>query len=139
MLDLVSYHSANKQTMPAWELLGIKQKLSFVYIYILPDTRVLNSFEELCIMQAAAIYSFARVLNPHRGAYILSSTQRLFCCITTLLCGQTHKMLEAGIETCPTLRQTQSQPTSKPHQLGNNQALSSSFCLFTFIHYRIPE
>ena len=36
----------------------------------LPDTRVLNSFEELCIMQAAAENSFTRVLNPHGGAYI---------------------------------------------------------------------
>ena len=37
-------------------------------------TRVLNSFEELCIMRVAAINSFTRVLNFHRGAYILSST-----------------------------------------------------------------
>ena len=32
--------------------------------YTLPDTRVLNSFEELCIMRTAAVISFARVLNP---------------------------------------------------------------------------
>ena len=55
--------------------------------YTLPDTRVLNSFEELRIMRAAAENSFARVLNPHGGAYILSFTDRLFHCITTLQCG----------------------------------------------------
>ena len=38
--------------------------------YTLLDTRVLNYFEDLCIMQAAAENSFARVLNPHGGAYI---------------------------------------------------------------------
>ena len=37
--------------------------------YTLPDTRVLNSFEELCIMRAAAVNSFARMLNPHGGVY----------------------------------------------------------------------
>ena len=47
-------------------------------------TRVLNSFKELCIMQVATINSFIRVLNPCGGAYILSSTDRLFRCITTL-------------------------------------------------------
>ena len=35
-------------------------------------------------MRTVAENSFARVLNPHRGAYILSSTDRLFRCITTL-------------------------------------------------------
>ena len=42
--------------------------------YTLPDTRVLNSFEELCIMRAAAENSFAGVLNTHEGGYILSFT-----------------------------------------------------------------
>ena len=37
---------------------------------------------------------------------ILSSTDRLFRCITTLQCGQTHRMLHAGIETGLTLSQT---------------------------------
>ena len=45
--------------------------------FALPDTRVLNSFKELCIMRVAAINSFARVLNPCGGAYVLSSTDRL--------------------------------------------------------------
>ena len=45
---------------------------AFVYIffYTLLATRVLNSFEELCITLAAAGNSFARELNPHGGAYI---------------------------------------------------------------------
>ena len=57
------------------------------FFYTLSATRVINSFEELCIMQAAADNSFARVLNPHGGAYILSSTDRLFRSIRTLQCG----------------------------------------------------
>ena len=32
-------------------------------------TGVLNSFEELCIMRVAAIYSYSRVLNHSGGAY----------------------------------------------------------------------
>ena len=44
--------------------------VSLFTFYTLPDTRVLNSFEELCIMQAAAVNSFDRVLNPHGGANI---------------------------------------------------------------------
>ena len=55
--------------------------------FALLDTRVLNSSEELCIMRVAAINSFARVLNSCGGAYILSSIDRLFHCITTLQCG----------------------------------------------------
>ena len=44
---------------------------AFVYIfYTLSATRMLNSFEELCITLAGADNSFARVLNPHGGAYI---------------------------------------------------------------------
>ena len=44
-----------------------------VTFYTLPDTRVFNSFEELCIMQAAAENSFPRVLNPHGEAYLKRS------------------------------------------------------------------
>ena len=36
-----------------------------LHFYTLSTTRVLNSFEELCIMRAAAENSFTRVLNPH--------------------------------------------------------------------------
>ena len=39
--------------------------------YTLPDARVLNSLEEHCILRAAAENSFARLLNPHGGAYII--------------------------------------------------------------------
>ena len=58
-----------------------------LHFYTLTANRVLNSFEELCIMRAAAENSFTRVLNPHGGAYIVSSTDRLFCSIRTLQCG----------------------------------------------------
>ena len=36
--------------------------------FALPDTRVLNSLEELCIMWMAAVNSFTRVLNPLEGS-----------------------------------------------------------------------
>ena len=38
-----------------------------LYFHTLSATRVLNSFEELCIMRAAAENSFTRVLNPRGG------------------------------------------------------------------------
>ena len=37
--------------------------------YTFPDTRVLNSFEELYIMRVAAENSFTRVLNSNGGVY----------------------------------------------------------------------
>ena len=40
------------------------------YYVVIAAARVLNSFEELCIMRAAAENSFTRVLNPHGGVYI---------------------------------------------------------------------
>ena len=47
---------------------------AFVYIfYTLSATRVLNSYEELCITLGAADNSFARVLNPHGGAFVVWS------------------------------------------------------------------
>ena len=53
--------------------------------YILPDTRVLNSFEELCIMQAAAENSFASVLNPYEGAYIYIYIY-IYMCVCVCVC-----------------------------------------------------
>ena len=41
--------------------------------------------------------------TPGRGVYVLLSTERLFCCITTFQCALTHRMLQAGIETHLTL------------------------------------
>ena len=38
-----------------------------LHFYTLSATRVLSSFEELCIMRAAAENSFTGVLNPHGG------------------------------------------------------------------------
>ena len=62
-------------------------------IYTLPDIRVLNSFEELCIIWAAADNSFARVLNPHGGAYIYIY---IYMCVCVCVCvcvekGKTEK------------------------------------------------
>ena len=37
-----------------------------VYIFALPDTKVLHSIEQLCIMLVAAVNSFARGLNPYK-------------------------------------------------------------------------
>ena len=41
-----------------------------LHFYTLSATRVLNSFKEHCIMQAASENSFTRVLNPHIYIYI---------------------------------------------------------------------
>ena len=49
---------------------------AFVYIFhTLSATRLLNSYEELCITLGAADNSFARVLNPHGGAYVYCHPQ----------------------------------------------------------------
>ena len=76
-LDCISDHLGTKQTTLAKEILRYFLFLetaaaAFVYIFFntLSATRVLNSFEELCITRAAADNSFARELNPHGGAYI---------------------------------------------------------------------
>ena len=49
----------------------ITQYLSafFCLHFVLPDTRVLNSLEELCITRVAAVNSFAWVLNPPSGVF----------------------------------------------------------------------
>ena len=105
-LDLVSERSANKRTTLAKGIIryyvATAAAVSCLHSYTLSATRVLDYFEELCIMRAAAENSFARVLNPHEGAYILSSTDRLFRSIRTLQCSKTRRTLEAGIETRPT-------------------------------------
>ena len=61
-----SDRSANKRTTLAN---GIFKVSVCLYFYTLSATRVLNSFEELCIMQVATENSFPRVLNHHGGAY----------------------------------------------------------------------
>ena len=41
--------------------------VAFAYLHFpLPDTRVLNSYEELCIARVAAVNFLARVFNPRR-------------------------------------------------------------------------
>ena len=47
-----------------------------LFHFTLSDTEVLNSLEELCIMQVAAVSSFAKVLNPRqRRIYIVIHRQ----------------------------------------------------------------
>ena len=53
--------------------------------FALLDNGVINSFEELCIMRVAAVISFTMYIYIY--IYILSFTDRLFHCITTLQCG----------------------------------------------------
>ena len=65
-----------------------------------------NSFEELCFMLVAIVDSFAKVFTPHgEGAYIFSSTERLFHRITALQSGLARETLRAEIETRLTLPQ----------------------------------
>ena len=73
---LVGDCSTNKNTMLAKGIIRyyVAAAVSVcLHFYTLSATRVLNSLEELCIMQAVAENSFARVLNPHGEAYILST------------------------------------------------------------------
>ena len=75
-LNLVSDRSANRCTTLAKGIIRYYVATTAaasvcLHFYTLSATRVLNSFEQLCIMRAAAENSFARVLNPHGGAYIL--------------------------------------------------------------------
>ena len=89
MLDVVSDRSANKRTTLAKGIIRyyVAKAAATVIFKTLSATRVLNSFEELCIMRAAAENSFAQGLNPHGWPYILLSTDRLFPSIRTLQCG----------------------------------------------------
>ena len=57
-------------------------------LFASPNTRMLNSYEELLYYASGSrrfIHQSAQ--PPPGGAYILSSTDRLFRCITTLQCG----------------------------------------------------
>ena len=67
MLDFVSDRLANKHTMLAKGIIRYYVAIAAsvcLHLYTLLATRVLNTFEELCIIRAAAENSFARVLNP---------------------------------------------------------------------------
>ena len=68
---------------------------------------------------------------------ILSSTDRLFRCITTLQCGQTRRTLEARIETRPNFtldlvsyRSANKRTTSTRELLGIKQQLSFVYILY---------
>ena len=77
-----------------------------LHFYTLSATRVLNSFEELCIMRAAAENAFTRVLNPHRGAYISSITDRLFRFIRKALSKVKFQYNEDGLHIFKIYRKT---------------------------------
>ena len=84
-VGLISTTLSRRLTMHLSDTSSIAQHLkrhscptaaAFVYIfYTLSATRVLNSFEELCITLAAAGNSFVRELNPHGGAHIVIHRQ----------------------------------------------------------------
>ena len=76
-----------------YKVLSNSGSISLFTFYTLPDTRVLNLFEELCIMQAAAIISFARVLNPHGGAYIYVILLQ-FLELAGIICGSHQQIWE---------------------------------------------
>ena len=80
MLDLVSDRSANKHITLAKGIIRYYVAVAAAFVcfhfYTLSVTRVPNSFEELCIIWTAAENSFARVLNPHGGAYILGFAKK---------------------------------------------------------------
>ena len=82
----------------------------FMYMFLLIrllSTGVLNSWEELCIYAYVVAFNSPLEYSIHwGGAYILSSIDKLFGWITTLQCGLTCKMLQAGIKTWLTLHQS---------------------------------
>ena len=71
--DLISDRTANNRTSLAKGIikyyLAVEAASVCLHFDTLSASRVLNSFEELRIMRAATENSFARVLNPHGGAY----------------------------------------------------------------------
>ena len=86
-LDLVSERSANVG-FGNYKILGSNSSSSvhLYTFYTLLDTKVLNSFEELCIMRAAAENSFHQSAQPPWGnVYIV--IHRQIRCMTTLQSG----------------------------------------------------
>ena len=53
--------------------------------HTLPDTRLLNSFEELFIMRVTPLNSFARLLTTHGGAYIHIYIY-IYICVCVCVC-----------------------------------------------------
>ena len=73
----------------------------------------------------------------HIYIYILSSTNRLFRCITTLQCSYTREMLQAGIETRLSLRQSDILPQRYLHFQRKQRNFLRIF--FLHIRYRLPK
>ena len=65
-------------------------------------------------------------------SYILSSTERLFCCITTHQCGETRELFEYGIENWPTLHQPDNLPHSHQQTYKHNKGTLTHMYHFSF-------
>ena len=72
----------------------------------------------------------------HSNMYTLSSTDSLFCCITTFKWGKTGEILQAEIETRVTLRLLDILPQSRRH---SQRKWRNFTYIFLHICYRLPE
>ena len=84
----------------------------------------------VCVRVCVCVYIYIYI-------YILSSTDRLFLCITTLQRGKTCEMLQAGIETWLTFCHSVILPKSHHHSL----LVKEFFYVYIFlhIHYRLQR
>ena len=100
------------------EELAFSFKLDWKFSYSLSYTissillKILIMMSYFCLVSVPHAHTHTHIYI-YIYIYILSSTDRLFHSIRTLQCGLTRRTLEAGIETHPTLRSTQSQ-TARP-------------------------
>ena len=114
-----------------------KRRSFYVYIstYTLSAQGVLNLWEKLCIYVCATASDSPLKSSNHWGweAYTMSSIDRLFCCITTLQCGYTREIIQDGIETRLTLRQSDIlyiYITCNAHKRTRTNNLNKEDCLF---------
>ena len=85
-------HQANHVSLG---IMSLCSRFSLFTFFALPDTKVLNSFEELCIMQVAAGNSFPRVLKPPWGSVYIVTHIQAVSLYHIYICGQTYRTLEA--------------------------------------------
>ena len=69
-LDLVSYHSVCRRHTSARDFITPYVLTVICLHFCVPDTRVLNSLEGLCITRVASVYWFVEVLNPRKGSVV---------------------------------------------------------------------
>ena len=89
--NLANFYASRRFYRTATRKLGINEGIlshiyhfCFVYIYVFNGNRVLNSFDELCITWVT-IGNSLRESSTTGSEHILSSTDRLFHCIPTLI------------------------------------------------------